>query len=225
MRVKRGDLFVKADNLVMYYGADGNPETAMFKGNVTVLQYPNETYSDNVTYGLNTNRLQANGHVKSKVIQNPNNDAKKNNDDEETVAQKTDEKKQGSSDIVVTSDAQDYSSTNGRITAIGNVKLSSDETSGSGPKMVMMRNEETGKTDRIIFYGRSQVKQSGKSWIADHIEMDMSSKKVIASGNTKAVILQTKKKTTTKSQNSGEDSNSDKADLQLANKGKAKPVE
>ncbi len=217
VRVKRGDLFVKAENLIMYYGTDGNPETAMFKGNVYVLQYPNETYSDNVTYGLNTNRLQANGHVKSKVIQNPKNDsnAKKNSEDEK-LANNSEEKK-GSSDIVVTSDAQDYSSTNGRITAIGNVKLSSDETSGAGPKMVMMRNEETGKTDRIIFYGRSQVRQTGKSWIADHIEMDMATKKVLASGNTKAVILQMKKKSPTETPKDKDDN----GDMQLATKGKA----
>ena len=62
--------------------------------------------------------------------------------------------------------------------------------------MVIMRNEDTGKTDKIIFYGRSQFKQDGKSWIADHIEMDMESNKVIASGNTKAMIIQVKKKKT-----------------------------
>jgi hypothetical protein len=57
-----------------------------------------------------------------------------------------------------------------------------------------LRDEE-GRTERIIFYGRSQITQPGKRWIGDKIIFMVPDQHVIAEGNTKAIILNNKAKT------------------------------
>jgi hypothetical protein len=76
------------------------------------------------------------------------------------------------------------------MTAVGGVKVYYEDLVGVGPAAVLIRND-LGKAQRIVFSGRSQITQPGKRWIADHIEMTLSDKKVLASGNTRAVIIQT----------------------------------
>ncbi len=92
--------------------------------------------------------------------------------------------------IIITSDAQDYSQDNNRMTADGNVRVYYQDTVGMGPKVILLRNEE-GKAEKVIFTGRSQVSQPGRRWIADKITVTVADKKVLAEGNTKSLILQT----------------------------------
>ncbi|MBA3992210.1 MAG: hypothetical protein C0469_01695 [Cyanobacteria bacterium DS2.3.42] len=92
--------------------------------------------------------------------------------------------------IVIFSDSQDYSENTGRSTADGNVKLFYQDTIGVAPKMVMVKNLETGQTEKVLLYGRCQITQTGKRWIADRITYTVADNKVIAEGNTKAFILQ-----------------------------------
>lgn len=70
VRVKAGDILVNAENLKMSYGQDTQPESALFTGHVSATQGQNNTLADAMTYFLTTKRLQATGHVRSKVIQN-----------------------------------------------------------------------------------------------------------------------------------------------------------
>jgi len=92
--------------------------------------------------------------------------------------------------IVIFSDAQDYSEQTGRCTADGNVKLFYQDTVGVAPKMIMVKNVETGQTEKVLLFGRCQITQTGKRWIADRITYTVADNKVIAEGNTKAFILQ-----------------------------------
>jgi len=92
--------------------------------------------------------------------------------------------------IVIFSDAQDYSENTGRCTADGNVKLFYQDTIGVAPKMIMVKNVETGQTEKVLLFGRCQITQTGKRWIADRITYTVADNKVIAEGNTKAFILQ-----------------------------------
>lgn len=94
--------------------------------------------------------------------------------------------------IFIFSDSQDYSENTGRCTADGNVKLLYGETIGVAPKMVMVKNIKTGETEKVLLYGRCQITQPGKRWIADRITYTVADNKVIAEGNTKAFILQQK---------------------------------
>jgi lipopolysaccharide export system protein LptA len=68
-KVKHGEIKVDSDNLNLVYGADGKPETALFGGTVTANQNGNTTKAEHMTYSLVTQRLQASGNVRSKVIQ------------------------------------------------------------------------------------------------------------------------------------------------------------
>jgi lipopolysaccharide assembly outer membrane protein LptD (OstA) len=148
---------------------------------------------------LTTKRLQATGHVKSTVIQERKpEDGKKKPAAlgvdpagmQSAVATELDQPKDDI--VIITSDTQDFSKQTGRMSATGNVRVLYQDTTGSGPQCVLLRNMQ-GKCERVIFSGRSQINQPGRRWIADRIEMTMNDRKVMASGNTKALILQTPK--------------------------------
>ncbi len=74
--------------------------------------------------------------------------------------------------------------------AMGNVKVYYQDTIAVGPKAVLFRNAD-GRAEKVIFTGRSQISQPGKRWIADRITMAVATKKVLAEGNTKALIIST----------------------------------
>lgn len=91
--------------------------------------------------------------------------------------------------IYILSDAQDYSRDNGRVTARGNVKVVCGDTIGIGPQIVLTKNAE-GQADKVYFTGRSQISQPGRRWIADTITFIVDEHRVVAHGNSRAMILQ-----------------------------------
>jgi lipopolysaccharide export system protein LptA len=212
VRVNHGDIKVNSDRLQLVYGTDNKPETAVFTGHVNATQGKNTTSADTMTYFLSTQRLQATGNVKSKVIQEKK-DAKGNTKSMSffdtglipaahaaskpapqanlsgsgTATASSEEET-----IIITSDAQDYAKESGKMTATGNVKVYYQDTIGAGPKVLLFRNLE-GKAERVLFIGRSQISQPGRRWIADSITFTTADRKVLAQGNTKAYILQTPK--------------------------------
>jgi lipopolysaccharide export system protein LptA len=210
VHVVHEDINVHSDKVSLVYGLDGKPETALFTGNVDATQKTNHTYADMMTYYLNTKRLQATGNVRSKVIQKkpPDEKDKKDAADKKVVGAKpagtaggaqaaqpttgsqTAKKNPDDDTILVVSDAQDYTRDSGRMLADGNVHVYYQDTVGLGPKAVLIKNEETGKPEKVIFIGRSQISQTGKRWIADKITFTVANKKVLAEGNSRAFILQ-----------------------------------
>ncbi|CAN5285502.1 hypothetical protein BH11CYA1_BH11CYA1_43690 [soil metagenome] len=209
VKVKAGDIDVLAEHLRMAYGVDQKPEAAVFNGKVSATQGQNNTQSDTMTYFLNTKRLQATGHVRSKVIQsnNSNSTASKSN----TVTAPANEGKvepisNGSvasaavapaistntgAPVIIVSDTQDYNKETGRLDAVGNCKIFYEDTVGIGPKIVLVRNAY-GQAEKVVFIGRSQITQPGKRWIGDRITMIINDRRVLAEGNTRAFILQKK---------------------------------
>jgi lipopolysaccharide assembly outer membrane protein LptD (OstA) len=155
-----------------------------------------------MTYTLATKRLQATGHVKSTVIQENKPGTPKKNilGSKDPVgmpaahAATTGGEEAKDDVVIITSDSQDYSRETGRMTANGNVRVVYQDITGAGPTAILVRNAQ-GKAERVVFSGRSQISQPGRRWIADRIEMAMEDKKVIATGNTKALILQSPKPT------------------------------
>lgn len=217
VRVKHGDIVVTADKLQLVYGATNNkPETALFTGNVVATQGKNTTCADNLNYSLSTKRLQATGHVKSKVIQEKNQGGEKKGgptasldlfgtaaiatskstrsaalSGNASTAAINDANNEGKEKPVwVFSDAQDYSRDNGRVSAHGNVRVVSGDMYGCGPSIVLVKKPD-GRADKIVFVGRSQISQPGRRWIADEIVYLVDEHRVIANGNAKAMILQT----------------------------------
>jgi len=213
VHVIHSDISVFADKVALVYGLDGKPETALFTGNVDATQKTNHTFSDKMTYYLQTKRLQATGNVRSKVIQKkpPENTGKKDGSAPSTpkvvgakptgtaggaqaatpaTGSQTANKKPDDDTILVVSDSQDYGRDSGRMLADGNVHLYYQDTSAVGPKAILVKNAEDGKVDKVIFLGRSQISQAGKRWIADHITFTPATKKVLAEGNSRAIIFQ-----------------------------------
>jgi lipopolysaccharide export system protein LptA len=195
VRVLHGDILVNSDKLALVYGANKKPETAIFTGNVTATQNQNSTSADTIAYSLATKRLQATGHVRSKVIQQKA-EIQKNVgqptaaiDAPPAMASSKTAKSGETETIIITSDSQDYSKETNRLSANGNVKVYYQDTVGAGPQAVLIRNEQ-GKAERMYFIGRSQITQPGRRWIADRISFTVADKKVLAEGNTKAIILQ-----------------------------------
>lgn len=197
VHVKHGDIVVKADKLQLVYGVDNKPETALFSGDVDATQFDNHTIADSMTYFLSTQRLQAMGHVKSKVIQRANKDDLKKGgltgqkDPNAANAAELGDMPDDQT-IMITSDAQDYTKDTGRISADGNVHVKYGDTTGIGPKVVVLRNEE-GQAEKVLFTGRSQISQPGKRWIGDRIAFTVADRRVLAEGNTRAIILQQQK--------------------------------
>lgn len=199
VRVKHGDIFVKSDKLQLVYGMTNKPETALFTGRVTATQNRNSTMADTITYSLSTKRLQATGNVKSKVIQEKKPEIKKAvpvamltpSAKATTKAISIDSAFAADADkpIFILSDSQDYCKDNGRVAAHGNVRFVYGDTVGIGPSIILTKNAE-GKAEKVIFNGRSQITQTGRRWIANSIVYIIAEHKVIAQGNTKAMIIQ-----------------------------------
>jgi hypothetical protein len=167
-----------------------------------------------MTYFLITKRLQASGHVRSKVVQEKNNEAKPvPKQQEEGVIKPISNVNDASGDskhssppkaltglsggdshapIIIVADSQDYNKETGRLDAIGNAKIFFEDTVGIGPKVILMRNAD-GRAEKIIFVGRSQVTQKGKRWIGDRVTIMCDDRRIIAEGNTKAIFMNQKK--------------------------------
>ena len=204
VKVTHGDITVLADKLKLVYGINNKPETAVFTGHVQAQQNRNSTHADQMTYSLTTKRLQATGNVRSKVIQEKKETKKPAgptamdllatpaNAKTATEIAPTNlfELTSDGDPIYILSDAQDYSRDNGRVTARGNVKVVYGDTIGIGPQIVLTRNT-LGQADKVYFTGRSQISQPGRRWIADAITFVVEEHRVVAHGNSRAMILQT----------------------------------
>lgn len=194
VHLKTGDIVVHSERLVLVYGTDGKPESAVFNGTVDATQFENNTKSDMMTYYLSTQRLQATGNVKSRVIQKKE-EPKKGGPPPPMRTSEGDLDPGAIGDIpdddiiILNADAQDFVKDTGRISAQGNVHLIYGDIKGWGPNVLVLRNDE-GLVDRVLFRGRSEIDQPGKRWIGDRISLTCTDKKVLAEGNTRAIILQ-----------------------------------
>ncbi len=198
VRVNAQGIAVKSNHLRLVYGTDQKAEAVVFTGDVTARRDANVTQADVMTYFLTTQRLQATGHVKSRVVQEKTaGTAKKGG----LAAGKNvqgglpgsgtkvmDFSASGAQEIIIISDAQDYNKESGRVDAEGRVRLYYGNTVGIGPKISLTTNEY-GETDRVVFIGRSQITQPGRRWIADRITYTVEDNKVLAEGNTRAIIV------------------------------------
>ncbi len=206
VHVATGDIDVDANHLKLVYGTDGKPEAVVFTGEVAARRDKNETHADIMTYFLTTQRLQASGHVRSRVVQEKTSAAPSASPlaglsgidggaayaaaPKQIIDTKILDTPESSGPDIITiiSDSQDYSKSNGRMDAAGNCRVYYKDTIGFGPKITLVNNE-TGQADRVIFIGRSQISQPGRRWIGDRITMLVADRRVLAEGNTRAIIV------------------------------------
>lgn len=194
VRVTTQGINVRSNHLRLVYGTDQKAEAVVFTGDVTAKRDANVTQADVMTYFLTTQRLQATGHVKSRVVQEKAAGPKKGglqvNNSSQSGANSgmMSLSKNDAQEIIIISDAQDYNKDTGRVDAEGRVRLYYGATTGIGPKISIMSNE-FGETEKVIFTGRSQITQPGRRWIADRITYTVEDNKVLAEGNTRAIIV------------------------------------
>ncbi len=239
VRVVTQDTVVNSDHMKLVYGNDRKAEAAVFTGKVKARQNKNLTEADTLTYFFNTQRLQANGHVRSRVIEEGSKDTSILPDTKQPVAQKPrivgtaggaiaastksgvyntfNEQNGEEPPIIIHSDSQDYNKETGRMDAVGNVKVVYKDTRGSGSHVVMVKNMD-GETEKVVFLGRSQIIQPGRRWIGDRITLVMKDRKVIAEGNTRAYIIQKDSASATKLANFGPNLKNDVAPAPKQNK-------
>ncbi|MBI1268855.1 hypothetical protein GC174_00335 [bacterium] len=205
VRVKTGDINVRSNHMKIVYGTDRKAEAAIFTGHAEARQGQNVTQADQITYFLTTQRLQATGNVRSKVIEEksdasdspelPGSESKKTaSAPENSNGNKIKFVSFGDTDnvdapVFIFSDSQDYNKDTNRMDAVGNVKVYYQDTKGRGPRIALIKNKY-GKAERVVFTGRSQITQPGRKWIGDRITLTLADRKVLAEGNTKAIIVQ-----------------------------------
>lgn len=151
VHVKHGDILVISDRLQLVYGADAKPETALFTGHVSATQNENNTQADTMTYFLATQRLQATGNVRSKVIQ-----------------KKGDGPKKGGPDV----GSQDVASKSGRsgdTTAFtaSSAKYSDPSSKAADSAKASTFSRPSGGQDPKLADGKTATKPSGKGFDFD----------------------------------------------------------
>lgn len=223
VRVVTQDVVVNSDHMKLVYGTNRKAEAAIFTGAVKARQLKNLTEADTMTYYFNTQRLQATGHVRSRVVEEGQKESLLPDTNKQPVAQKPRivgtaggaiaassksnvynvySEQQEEPPIIIYSDSQDYNKDTGRMDAVGNVRVWYKDTKGKGSHVVMVKNMD-GETERVVFLGRSQIIQPGRRWIGDRITLVVKDRKVIAEGNTRAFIVQKDASTQNKLANFG----------------------
>ena len=93
--------------------------------------------------------------------------------------------------VYIFSDSQEYNKETNRMDAVGNAKMIYKDTRGRGPRITLVKNK-FGKAERVVFTGRSRISQPGRRWIGDRITLTLHDRKVLAEGNTRAIIVKDK---------------------------------
>ena len=83
---------------------------------------------------------------------------------------------------------QQYNNKTNTAMASGAVKIIYNDYIATGPKAVMLANPKTKRPNKIIFSGRSKIKEGDKSIEADSIVITMNPKNFTAEGNVKTQI-------------------------------------
>ncbi len=83
---------------------------------------------------------------------------------------------------------QQYNNKTNTAIASGAVKIHYNEYVATGPKAVMLADPKTRRPNKIIFSGRSKLREGEKSIEADSIVITMNPKNFIAEGNVKTQI-------------------------------------
>lgn len=93
-----------------------------------------------------------------------------------------------STNVKIWATNQQYNNKTNTAIANGAVKINYNTYVATGPKAVMLANSKTRKPNKILFSGRSKIKDGDKSIEADSITITMSPKNFQATGNVKTQI-------------------------------------
>jgi len=157
----------------------GQPEKVNISGSAKLVQGKNIITAANFIYDPVSESLIASGNTHSETVL----------DD--------------SSKVLVWSENQYYDKKSNTLTTSGNVKINYKDYIASGPKASFIPDEKTLKPNKIVFTGRSKIKESLKQLEADKIEIIINPKSFNAEGNVKTRFIQIKNSDKVPTKNSG----------------------
>ena len=153
-----------SDKAKAWVDDNGELKRMEIEGNAKIRQKDNKLDADKFVYITKTEEFMAQGHAYSDVKPDP-----------ETR-------------LLIWSDFQQYNKLSGVVLASGKVKIIYNDYTAWGPKATAFPDPVTKKMNKIVFQGRSKIKQEDRTIEANHITMTMKPKNFTAEGNVVTVI-------------------------------------
>jgi lipopolysaccharide export system protein LptA len=172
------DLNTKSNEAKIYVDKTGKPREVHLIGAAKVVQGKSIIDADDVIYNPITEEVTATGNTHTVSVM-------------DDLTQ-----------IYVWSNVQQYHKSTGSLLASGNVKIAYKEYVAFGPKATFIKEGSSTKPNKVIFLGRSKIREGNREVEANKIEITLNPKDFIAEGNvkTKFTQVQAYKKTTKEKQ-------------------------
>lgn len=170
VNIKYGEIDTVSDKARITINDDGELQKVELLGNVTVNQEKSIIKAADVLYSPITNEMVAYGNVNTESFLEDGNI------------------------VNIYSEFQQYDKTTQTLITSGNVKIIYKDYIATGPKAIFMpdKSNKSGRPNRIIFLGRSSIKEGDRRIEADRIEITMEPQNFTAEGNVKTRFTQVK---------------------------------
>lgn len=160
------DIATNSSTLLINMNKEGKPQKVVFNGSVKIVEGKNIINANNVIFNPVTNDMIANGNVRSKTIL-----------DDGTL-------------VLITSDNQQYNKASNTMLSSGHVKVVYKDYVAFGPKAMILSDKTSSKPNKIMFIGRSNIKEGSRQIEADRIEIIMDPKNFSAEGDVRTRFVQ-----------------------------------
>lgn len=170
------DMILSGGSANLQTSADGKPLRATFSNSARVVKGDSTITAGTISIELNSNNITASGGVN-------------------TVTNLKDAGK-----VSMRSNTQTYNKSTNELVGSGNVTIQYQDYKASGPKATLYLSSENA-LQKIVFTGRSQIKDSLRKVIADKIVVSVNPKNFTAEGNVRTQVTRQEQplKTTPKS--------------------------
>jgi len=166
VEIKYKDLNTRSSEARISVDKSGKPQKVELQGSARLVQGKNIVNADNFIYNPVTDEIIANGNTHSVTLL----------DDLTQVA--------------VWANIQEYNKANGSLMTSGNVKIDYKGYVAFGPKATLIKDSRSPKPNRIVFLGRSRIREGTREVEANRIEITLNPKNFSAEGNVKTKFTQ-----------------------------------
>ena len=166
VRIKYNDINTTSDKARIYIDDEGDLKKVELLGNVEILQEKNIIKADEVLFNPKTDEMTATGNTSSNTIL------------------------EDGTKVLILADFQQYDNATQTLITSGHVKINYKDYIATGPKANFIPDKNTGKPNKIIFLGRSKIKDGQRYVEADRIEITIEPKNFEAIGNVKTKFTQ-----------------------------------
>lgn len=168
VNIKYKEILTNSEKARITINEEGNLDKVELLGNVKIDREKSIIKANEVFYNPNTDEMVASGGASSETILSDG------------------------THVVIYADFQQYDNSSRTLITSGNVKIKYKDYIASGPKATFIPDEGTGVPNRIIFLGRSKIREGEKYVEADRIELTLNPKNFTAEGNVETRFTQVK---------------------------------